>query len=107
MGKRDFIIKRIIINGISINRIIVDDPVAKHGDITDVVILELVNALDKSITIPEDVKWPYEYFVTLIEDGLKNYKVVWLLEEGKNYIGIITIHRVKRSLKWPFLVKKN
>jgi len=41
-----------------------------------VVILELVNALDKSITIPEDVKWPYQYFVTLIEDGFKNYKVV-------------------------------
>lgn len=107
MGKRDFIIKRILVNEVLIKRVVVDDHVEKHKDITDEMILKLVTSLNGVIQAYEDSKPPYKYFVTLIEYKKKKYKMVWLLEEEQSYIGIITIHREKRSLKWPFLIKKN
>lgn len=86
-------------NGKSISRILVDDHVRKHKDVTDDLILDLVKQLDGTDNIPDDVTDKFQYFVNLFESNGKQYRIVWLLEEGQIYIGIITIYRDNRRKK--------
>ena len=96
MSRREFVIKKITVNGLSIKRIVVDPHVDKHKDITDDLILDLVRQLDGTDNLPDDVNDNYEYYVNLLESEGKQYKLVWLLEKGKLYIGILTVYRDKR-----------
>jgi hypothetical protein len=80
-----------------ISKVVVDEHVRKHQDISDSLVLELVARLDGERLLPEDTKAAFEYFATLIEVGGKQYRLVWLLEKNEIYIGVITVYRDDRS----------
>ena len=93
----EFTIKPIIVNGQVIKKVIVDQHVRKHPDITDDMILDLVRELDGGEYRPDDVKPPFEYYVTLERLGEKQYRMIWLLEQDEIYIGVITVYRDERK----------
>ena len=97
MSRREYDIKPININGRIVSRVVIDEHVRKHPDISDVLILELVAKLDGSRQLADEAKVSFEYFATLVQMGEKQYRVVWLLEEKQIYIGIITVYRDDRS----------
>lgn len=99
MSRREFIIRKITVNGKSISRVLVDDHVRKHKDVTDDLILDLVKQLDGTDSLPDDVKGEFQYYVNLFESEGKQYKIVWLLEKGKLYIGVVTVYRDNRRKK--------
>jgi hypothetical protein len=99
MSRREFIIRKITVNGKSISRVLVDDHVRKHKDITDDLILDLVKQLDGTDSLPDDVKGEFQYYVNLFESEGKQYRIVWLLEKGKLYIGVVTVYRDSRRKK--------
>lgn len=99
MSRREFIIRKIIINGKSINRVLVDDHVREHKDITDDLILDLVKQLDGTDNLPDDIKGNFKYFVNLFNSNGKQYRIVWLLEKGKLYVGVLTVYRDNRRIK--------
>lgn len=93
----EFIIKPISINGRNINKVVVDQHVRKHPDITDDMILDLVRTLDGGEFRPDAVSPPFEYYVILEYLVDKQYRMVWLLEENQIYIGVITVYRDERE----------
>lgn len=97
MKRETLLIRTISINGKSINRIVIDDHINKHPDISHDVIIDLVRLLDGTEHIPDDIKENYEYFVSRLELNAKTYKLVWLIESGQFYIGIITMHRLRST----------
>lgn len=99
MSRQEFIIRKIIVNGRSISRVLVDDHVRKHKDVTDDLILELVKQLDGTDSLPDDVNGKYEYYVNLLKSAGKQYRIVWLLEKGKLYVGVVTVYRDNRRKK--------
>jgi hypothetical protein len=80
-----------------IRKVIVDEHVRKHADITDDLILDLVRLLDGTEQAPDDVNGRYEYFASLLALKSKQYRLIWILEENQLYIGIITAYRDKRK----------
>jgi hypothetical protein len=60
-------------------------------------ILDLVRQLDRSEQVPDDVKEPYQYFSSLLFVRNNQYRLVWLLEDRKIYIGVITAYRDERK----------
>ena len=97
MRRREYEIQ-ITVNGIKISKAIIDSHYEeKHScSINDDVILQLVNQLDGQFFEPEDIEVPYRYFVTdgMILDG-KKYKLIWLIEDGEFYIGVVNAYRRK------------
>lgn len=99
MNRRELKIRAITINGRRISKIVVDPHLDKHSDITDDVILDLVRELDGAEQRPDDIKSPFEYFVSRVEIYEKQYRLVWLLEDNQLYIGIVTAFREKKRRK--------
>ena len=98
MARRSFQIQVITVNGRPIREVIIDDHATEnHPDVTDDTILDLVRLLDGIEQAPDDEKLPYEYFATLLPLEEKQYRIVWLLENEKLYIGVITAYRDDRS----------
>ncbi len=97
VNRREYNIAPITVNGLRISKVIIDEHVEKHPDISDDLILELVAKLDGADQDPDDTKTPFEYFATLIDNQEKQYRVVWLLEENQIYVGVITVYRDDRS----------
>lgn len=95
MSRREYNIQ-ITINGHKITQVIVDPHYeAKHsGSINDQIVLRLVQLLDGQFFEPDDIDVSYRYFISdgLVLDG-KRYKLVWLLEDDKLYIGVVNAHR--------------
>lgn len=94
MSRREYDLS-IVFNEIEINKVIIDSHFeVKHArSINDQIILELVAQLNGLEMTPEDIKPPYSYFKdTLILNG-KKYRLVWLTEEDKIYIGVINAFR--------------
>ena len=89
---------QIQVNGRNIHKVIIDPHYeVKHSEtMTDELILDLVHLLDQGTFPVQDCDDNFEYFVT---DGLvlgsKKYKLVWLLENNKMYIGIVNAYRRK------------
>ncbi|MGB0453470.1 MAG: hypothetical protein ACPGJV_07120 [Bacteriovoracaceae bacterium] len=95
MNRREYEVK-LIVNGVLVSKVIIDPHYEeKHSEsINDEIILELIKFLDGKEFEPDDEKPPYSYFVTdKIELKGKLYKLIWLLEEGQIYIGIINAYR--------------
>lgn len=84
------------INGKRIRHVVIDPHYEKkHGrSMNDGLILDLVRLLDGSFFYPEDEEGPFQYFVN---DGLdiggKLYRLVWLLERDRVYVGVVNAHR--------------
>jgi hypothetical protein len=81
-----------------VTRVIVDEHVRKHSDITDDTILDLVRTLNGGEFFPDEVKPPFEYFVVLQYLEEKQYRMVWLLEQEMLYLGVITVYRDERRV---------
>ena len=97
MERRAYKIKTIVVNEVEIDEVIIDLHVDKHSDhISDDLILQLVAQLDHSQNIPDDYEGGFQYFVSEISFESKFYKMVWLLEDHKFYVGIITAFRDRR-----------
>jgi hypothetical protein len=94
----EFTIKPIRINGRLISKVVIDQHVRKHPDVTDDMILDLIRQLDGSELRPDDVSPPYEYFVSLLFLSDKQYRLVWLLEANEIYVGVITVYRDERKI---------
>jgi hypothetical protein len=85
-----------VVNGIRITKIIIDPHYEKkHADtVNDEVILELVKNLNGLEIEPAKVGERFSYFEgDRIEYRGKRYKLIWLLEEGHIYIGIVNAYR--------------
>ncbi len=89
---------KITVNGLKIVQVVIDPHYElKHSDSVDEqTILGLVALLDGLRFEPEDSDSPFQYFVAdgLVLDG-KRYKLVWLLEDNKLYIGVVNAYRRK------------
>lgn len=97
MDRRSYQIDPIIINRAIITEIVIDAHVDKHADhITDELIIELVTELSHMEHLPDSIKDNYQYFVSEISHENKFYKMVWLLEDEKFYVGVITAFRDRR-----------
>lgn len=98
MKQHEYSIEPIIVNGIKISQVIIDDHYkAKHSDhINDSLILKLVAELDGRKEAPDDVVDKFSYFATLVELHEKQYRLVWLLEKNAIYIGVVNAYRDKR-----------
>ncbi len=97
--RRKYKIKAILVNGLLISEVIISSHYEENhlNHINDNLILKLVNELDGRREIPVAEKESYSYFVTLVEYSDKPYKLVWLLEAGAIYIGIVNAHRIKKK----------
>ena len=88
--------KTFIINKISVNRKTIDTVKVSyhvyesHPDITDDVILALVVELDGQVFEVDAIKPPFQYYVNLIDLDGKKYRLVWLLEDNKFYLELLT-----------------
>jgi hypothetical protein len=74
----------ITVNGIRVNRVVIDTHYQKkHSDsMNDDTILELVGLLDGKEFIPEKIDGTFQYFKSeplLLEK--KKYRLIWLLEK--------------------------
>ncbi len=95
MRRREYDIQ-VTVNGRRIKKVIIDSHYeTKHSrSLNDQLILRLVSLLDGLFFEPEDIDEPYSYFATdrMVLDG-KKYKLVWLLEDHKLYIGVVNAYR--------------
>ena len=97
MERRAYKINPIVINKIEIEEVIIDSHVDKHSDhISDELILELVAQLVYVEYVDKQVDGDFQYFVSEIAYNSKLYKMVWLLEDHKFYVGVITAFRDRR-----------
>ena len=100
MNRREYNIDPIIINRLTICKVVIDPHYEeKHADrIDDTLILSLVRKLDGRFEIPEDTDGEFSYFATLLSLQGKQYRLVWLLDNKVIYIGIINTYRDKREV---------
>lgn len=98
MRQNEYSIKPITVNGRKVSKVVIDEHYKEnHGDyMSDELILKLVKQLDGRKEIPENVSNQYSYFATLIEFEDKRYRLVWLLENGAIYIGVVNAYRDRR-----------
>ena len=86
----------IVINEIRITKIIIDPHFEeKHkSSINDEIIIRLVEGLNGMKFTAESVSPPFKYYKRdrIFLDG-KYYRLIWLLQEGQIYIGVVNAHR--------------
>lgn len=98
MNQRRVYSTQIEVNGILIKKIIIDDhyELNHKESINDEIILKLVQTLHGRFYEYEIKKGSFYYFVVdrilFLE---KMYRLIWLLEHGQNYIGVINAYRSK------------
>ena len=97
-NQRTYKIKAIVVNDMKVVQVVIDSHYEeKHRkDMSDGLILKLVQALDGRKELPEAKAGRYAYFATLIELGEKQYRLVWLLEDHAIYIGVVNAYRDRR-----------
>ena len=95
MSRRTYKIAPITVNEEIYTEVVIDSHYElKHSEqINDELILSLVLLLDGAEELPEDTKEPFNYYVKILEHKNKTYRLVWLLEDGKLYIGIVNAFR--------------
>lgn len=96
MSKRRAYEIQINVNGIEINRVIIDPHYEiKHSKaINDDIIIDLVHLLNGKEFVPEKVDGQFQYFKSepLILNN-KKYRLIWLLEKDQIYIGVLNSFR--------------
>lgn len=96
MSSRREYFANIMVNNLKICKIIIDPHYEKKhsSSISDFLILQLVRKLDGKNFLPVATDGNYKYFVLeMILLEKKYYRMIWLTEEGKNYIGVINVFR--------------
>ena len=86
----------IIINELAISEIKISSHYElRHKDsITDEIIIDLIKTLDGKSFEPETIDGVFQYFVNdKIELKEKLYKLIWVLEDNKVYVGAVNAYR--------------
>ncbi len=98
MSKRNEYPLKLKINGRSLCRVIIDQHYKeKHSEITDMLILDLVQTIDGENFLIESEKDGFQYFAVepvIYEE--KPYRLVLLLYVHDDFLGVINAFRVKR-----------
>ena len=83
------------INDRQINEVVIDPHYeAKHPDVSDALILELVKGLDGKEFQPDERVGEWEFFVLdRIEHQGKRYRVIWCMRDECSFIGVINCFR--------------
>lgn len=87
------------LNHRQINRVIIDQHYKrKHPDVTDLIIINLVQALDEEEFLIEEIRGKFQYFVVepIFFKGAP-YRLVLVLCIFDDYLGVINAFRVKRG----------
>ncbi|GAB4410308.1 MAG: hypothetical protein OHK0056_13140 [Bacteriovoracaceae bacterium] len=98
--RRYLLHKRITVNEIRVDEVIIDSLVDKHKDhVDDQLILTLVTrlAIDDQTSIEE--KDGFSYFISFVEYHRSIFRLVWVIEKGKNYIGVLTVFKDRGANK--------
>ncbi len=100
-GFRIHSVRRLTVNWRHLFYVIINTHYEKrhHGSVNDALILELTQELNGHLQIPDAYQAPYAYFVSRIVLRGKQYRLVWLLEDGALYLGVINSFPEKRKLK--------
>ncbi len=84
------------VNGINISEVIIDPHYRQnHAEsMNDALIMELVQLLDHKFYEVQATKHQFRFFVAdpLLLNG-KKYRLVWILEEDRLYVGVINAFR--------------
>ena len=85
----------LVVNGRQITEVIIDPHYeTKHPDITDAIILELVQKLDSKEFLSDSTKDGFKfYMLDRIPLGNKHYRLVWCMQDECIYIGVINAFR--------------
>jgi hypothetical protein len=85
----------IVLNGRRIKYVVIDPHYElKHAkSMSDSIILDLVGLLDGDYFLPESIVNGYEYFAKDLSFKGKEYRLIWVLEKNKCYIGVINAYR--------------
>ncbi len=105
MKRIEIEIEPITINERRISSIIVDPHVKKHHEVNEILILNIVRAMDRKDWIAMDSNDHFQYFVSYLCYERNWYKMVWCFEKNYHYIGIITLFRDRR-IKYGNAVEK-
>lgn len=94
MTRRSYSID-IVVNGRRIEEVIIDSHYEKkHPDINDTTILRLVEELDGKEFACEIFKDGFQfYMLDRIPLGKKYYRLIWCMQDGQVYIGVINAFR--------------
>lgn len=89
----------LVFNGLRIDEVIIDQHYkANHPEMNDYIIMSLIKELDGCSRKPERIDIKYSYFVEEpILLHLKPYRLIMVLEKGKQYLGVINAFRVKEK----------
>ena len=88
---------QLTVNGRKLEWLIIDPHFEKkHPYMNDEKIWGIVKFLDNKKFIPTTYKEKWDIFETNILYQPKNYRLVWCLEEDKNYLGIIHCYRKRK-----------
>lgn len=84
---------------INISEVIIDQHYnQKHFDVSDWIILELLKELNDEHPFIESENDQFKYFVAEpIFHNNKPYRIIFLVEKGFNYIGVINAFRVQEK----------
>jgi hypothetical protein len=96
MTKRRSYPIKIAVNGRKISEVVIDPhyEIKHSGSINDDLILELVKLLDGMFYEPADTREGFQYFVASpLDYHGANYRLVWLLEDEKLYVGVVNAFR--------------
>ena len=87
------------VNGRRLNRVVIDQRYrAKHPDVSDEVVLELVRELDGKTYEIEAERGEFQYFkVEPVFASERPYRLVLVLCVTEDYLGVINAFRVQRS----------
>lgn len=88
-----------VLNDLEINEVIIDEHYKiNHSEMSDFIILSLIKKLNGCSRTPAQVSLYYLYFV---EEPIflneKPYRLIIVLEKGKQYIGVVNAFRVKEK----------
>ena len=99
MARREYKIESIMINDAVINLVVIDDHyMMKHSDhISDELILDLVKLLNGIDQQPDRSTNGFSYFVNLLTLNEKQYRLIWLMEDHRLYVGVINAYRDDRK----------
>jgi hypothetical protein len=90
----------ILLNRRLFSKVIIDPHYRrKHlGSINDDLIVELIRQLDGRHERQMGSKGRYRYYDRLLKLGDRQYRFIWLLEDGEDYIGVINAYRDDREV---------
>lgn len=94
-GKRSYPIE-ITVNGRKIVEVLIDPhyEIKHSSSINDELILGLVKLLNGKFYTPDETKDGFQYFAAdLLEFKNLSYRLVWILEDERMYIGVVNAFR--------------